>query len=150
MAYVKWLNTQTGQQYRLPTEAEWEYAARAGTETDYWWGNEIGKNRANCYSSGSKWSNKSTSPVGSFEANPFGLYDTVGNGWEWCVDNWHENYEGAPSDGRIWKGGNESRRVLRGGSWLNYPTSARAAYRNWNDRIVRYNSVGFRVAARNS
>jgi len=150
VAYAEWLSTQTGQQYRLPTEAEWEYAARAGTETDYWWGNEIGKNRANCYSSGSKWSSKSTSPVGSFEANPFGLYDTVGNAWEWCADNWHDNYEGAPSDGRIWKGGDESRRVLRGGSWTFNPSGVRAAYRSWNDRYYRYGIVGFRVAARNS
>jgi formylglycine-generating enzyme required for sulfatase activity/tetratricopeptide (TPR) repeat protein len=150
VAYAEWLSAQTGQQYRLSTEAEWEYAARAGTETDYWWGNEIGKNRANCYDSGSKWSNKSTSPVGSFEANPFGLYDTVGNAWEWCADNWHENYEGAPSDGRIWKGGDESLRVLRGGSWYLNPSNARAAYRLWNDRSNRSNRVGFRVAARNS
>jgi len=146
VAYVEWLSTQTGQQYRLPTEAEWEYAARAGTETDYWWGNEIGNNRANCHRSGSKWSSKSTSPVGSFEANQFGLYDTVGNAWEWCADNWHENYEGAPSDGRIWKGGDESRRVLRGGSWIGYPGDCRTAIRLWNTSDIRVQNIGFRVA----
>jgi len=148
VAYTEWLSEQTGQQYRLSTEAEWEYAARAGTDTDYWWGNEIGKNRANCYDSGSKWSGKSTSPVGSFEANPFGLYDTVGNAWEWCADNWHENYEGAPSDGSVWKGGNESRRVLRGGSWNYYPDDARAAVRYRLDPDDRDSSVGFRVVRR--
>ena len=108
MAYIEWLNQETGKQYRLPTEAEWEYAARAGTETDYWWGNEIGTNRANCDDSGSQWSNKQTSPVGSFAPNPFGLYDTVGNVWEWCADPWHENYEEAPTDGSVWKGDDES------------------------------------------
>jgi len=146
VAYTKWLSEQTGQQYRLPTEAEWEYAARAGTETDYWWGNEIGKNRVNCNRSGSKWSGKSTSPVGSFEANPFGLYDTVGNAWEWCADNWHENYEGAPTDGSVWKGANESRRVLRGGSWNFNPDFCRTAYRYWLTSDNRNQNFGFRVA----
>jgi formylglycine-generating enzyme required for sulfatase activity/tetratricopeptide (TPR) repeat protein len=121
MVYVKWLSEQTGKEYRLPTEAEWEYAARAGTETDYWWGNEIGKNRANCDGSGSQWSEKSTSPVGSFKGNRFGLYDTVGNVWEWLADKWHENYEGAPIDGSVWEEGGENYRVLRGGSWDNDP-----------------------------
>jgi len=147
VAYAEWLSAQTGQQYRLSTEAEWEYAARAGTETDYWWGNEIGKNLANCHGSGSKWSRKSTSPVGSFEANPFGLYDTVGNAWEWCADNWHENYEGAPSDGTVWKGGNESRRVWRGGSWFNVlPYNCRTVVRSRSTSDNRYQTLGFRVA----
>jgi len=121
-------------------KAKWEYAARAGTETDYWWGNEIGENRANCDGSGSQWSNKQTSPVGSFAPNPFGLYDTVGNVWEWCADPWHENYEGAPTDGSV--------RVLRGGSWNYVPDVCRSANRNRVVPVGRGNDVGFRVSAR--
>ncbi len=118
VAYAEWLSQQTGKEYRLPTEAEWEYAARAGTKTKYWWGNKIGNNRANCDGCGSRWDDKQTVPVGSFAANPFGLYDTVGNVWEWVADPWHSNYKNAPNDGQVWKtGGDNSSRVLRGGSW---------------------------------
>jgi len=148
IAYTEWLTQQTGKHYRLPSESEWEYAARAGTKTKYWWGNELGKNQAVCDGCGSRWDNKQTAPVGSFRANPFDLYDTVGNVWEWCADNSHDDYKGAPSDGRVWKGGNENRRVLRGGSWVIIPGSSRAAFRYWNDRFVRDYDVGFRVAAR--
>jgi formylglycine-generating enzyme required for sulfatase activity len=148
VAYAEWLSKQTGQAYRLPTEAEWEYAARGGTETDYWWGNEIGDNRANCYNSGSQWSNQSTSPVGSFKANQFDLFDTVGNVWEWCADNWHKNCKGAPTDGTVWKGGDESLRVLRGGSWGINPDNCRTAFRNWYTSDGRFQDIGFRVAAR--
>jgi len=148
IAYTEWLTQQTGKHYRLPSESEWEYAARAGTKTKYWWGNEIGKNQAVCDGCGSRWDDKQTAPVGSFRANPFDLYDTVGNVWEWCADNWHGNYEGAPSDGRVWKGGNESRRVLRGGSWDVNPDSSRAAYRVRNALGFRLILVGFRVVRR--
>ncbi len=144
IAYAEWLSEQTGQQYRLPTEAEWEYAASAGTETDYWWGNEIGDNRANCFDGGSQWSGQSTSPVDSFKANPFGLFDTAGNMWEWCADNWHDNYEGAPTDGTVWKGG-ENCRVLRGGSWFSSSTNLRTANRYFNDPDYRNYHYGFRV-----
>jgi len=158
-AYAKWLSQQTGKKYRLPSEAEWEYAARARTTTKYWWGNNIGKNRANCYNCGSRWDNKSTAPVGSFAPNAFGLYDTVGNVWEWfrgksfCsaktftskADSWHGTYKGAPTDGQVWKGGNESYRVRRGGSWYYVPWDARSAYRGRVDSVVRNDSYGFRV-----
>ncbi|RKZ74955.1 MAG: formylglycine-generating enzyme family protein [Candidatus Parabeggiatoa sp. nov. 1] len=144
VAYVKWLSEQTGQQYRLPTEAEWEYAARAGTETDYWWGNKIGNNRANCDGSGSQWSGKQTSPVGSFAPNPFGLYDTVGNVWEWCADPWHDNYENAPTDGSIWEKTGENRRLLRGGSFLSGPNGCRAANRYRNSSVNRSLNGGVR------
>ena len=108
-AYAAWLSEQTGKRYRLPSESEWEYAARAGTETAYSWGNEIGVNRANCNVFGTKWSGRRTSPVGSFAPNGFGLYDMHGNVWEWVEDRWYENYEGAPSDGSAWtSGGNVS------------------------------------------
>ena len=118
-AYAEWLSEQTGKRYRLPSEAEWEYAARAGTTTAYWWGNEIGQNRANCDGCGSQWDNKQTAPVGSFKPNAFGLYDTAGNVWEWVQDCWNENYAGAPTDGSAWEEGDCSQRVLRGGAWFN-------------------------------
>ena len=126
-AYAAWLSEQTGKRYRLPSESEWEYAARAGTETRYSWGDEIGVNRANGPDAdrrwgepgfGSKWSGKQTSPVGSFAPNGFGLYDMHGNVCEWVEDCWHENYEGAPTDGSAWtSGGDSDKRVYRGGSW---------------------------------
>jgi len=116
-AYVKWLSEQTGKDYRLPTEAQWEYAARAGTTTKYWWGNEIGKNNANCDGCGSQWDNKQTAPVGSFKPNPFGLYDVSGNVWEWLEDKWHDSYNGAPVDGSAWMSGDSNFHLLRGGSW---------------------------------
>ena len=111
-----------GKPYRLPTEAEWEFAARAGKETIYWWGNEMKSGMANCAGCGSQWDNKLTAPVGSFQPNPFGLYDTAGNVWEWVEDCDHDNYNGAPTDGSAWKkegGGNCYMRVFRGGSWYN-------------------------------
>ncbi|MDM8560861.1 SUMF1/EgtB/PvdO family nonheme iron enzyme [Candidatus Parabeggiatoa sp. HSG14] len=146
MAYVKWLSEQTGQQYSLPSESQWEYAARAGTDTDYWWGNEIGKNKANCRNSGSQWSGKQTSPVGSFEPNPFGLYDTVGNVREWIADSWHKDYTNAPNDDKIWaEGADKSYRVLRGGSWYDDPSLGRVADRNWGNPVNRDVSRGFRV-----
>ncbi len=98
-AYVAWLSLETGEPYRLPSEAEWEYAARAGTETAYSWGNEIGDNRANCFNCGSRWDNGQTAPVGSFGANAWGLHDMHGNVFEWVEDCSHLRYVGAPSDG---------------------------------------------------
>jgi formylglycine-generating enzyme required for sulfatase activity len=147
VAYAEWLSEQTGKKYRLPTEAEWEYAARGGTSTKYWWGNNIGKNRANCRGCGSRWDGKSTAPVGSFAPNPFGLYDTAGNVWEWCADSWHGSYKGAPTDGRVWSGGDESYRVLRGGSWFNIPRSARTADRVRYTSDERNDFYGFRVVS---
>ena len=120
-AYVRWLSEKTGKEYRLLSESEWEYAARAGTTTRYWWGNAIGRNRANCDGCGSRWDNEQTAPVGSFAANGFGLHDMHGNVWEWVGDCWNDSYAGAPSDGRAWESRNCGRRVLRGGSWYNDP-----------------------------
>ena len=135
-----------GNRYRLPTEAEWEYAARSGTTTGYWWGNEIGDNRANCNGCGSQW-DRETAPVGSFAVNAWGLHDVHGNVWEWVEDCWHGNYEGAPGDGSAWtSSGDCSRRVLRGGSWFDLPRSLRAALRIRVDVGLRDDSVGFRVA----
>lgn len=145
MAYAAWLSKQTGKTYRLPSEAEWEYAARAGTTTKYSWGNEIGINRANCDGCGSQWDNKMTAPVGSFEANSWGLYDMHGNVWEWVQDCWNENYEGAPADGSAWTPGDCSGRVLRGGSWYTDPGSLRSAIRFSYTTGFRFSGFGFRV-----
>ena len=145
-AYAAWLGEQTGQRYRLPSEAEWEYAARAGTETRYSWGEEIGRNRANCDGCGSEWDGRQTAPVGRFEPNAFGLYDLHGNVDEWVEDCWHDNYEGAPSDGSAWtSGGDGDLRVVRGGSWYFYPRNLRAASRYRNRPSHRDNSYGFRL-----
>jgi len=146
VAYTEWLSAQTGQNYRLPNEAEWEYGARAGSETKYWWGNEIGRNKANCDGCGSQWDDKMTAPVGSFSANEFGLYDTVGNVWEWVADGWHDNYNGAPSDGRVWENNSNEYRVLRGGSWNDRPLNTRSANRNNNSQDASNYLIGFRVA----
>jgi len=145
-AFVTWLAKQTGEPYRLPTEAEWEYAARAGTSTVYLWGNEVGFGLANCTGCGSNFDGDRTSPVGTFAANKFGLHDVHGNVWEWVQDCWQEGYAGAPSDGSARLTGNCSSRILRGGSWLNNPSYLRIAYRNWLSSNLRDVNTGFRVA----
>ncbi len=145
--YVRWLSGETGAGYRLLSESEWEYVARAGTSSRYWWGDGVGRNRANCDGCGSRWDDEETSPVGSFSANGFGLHDVHGNVWEWVEDCWHDDYEGAPSDGRAWAtGGDCDRRVLRGGSWLNIPRLLRSAYRFRNAAGNRSDLIGFRIA----
>src|SRR5262249_10215759 len=101
-AYVAWLSWMTGMPYRLLSEAEWEYAARAGTTTAYFWGDEIGENNANCKGCGGQWNGSGTAPVGSFKPNSFGLYDMAGNVWQWVQDCHHSNYNGAPNDGSAW------------------------------------------------
>jgi len=141
MAYIKWLGEQTSQKYRLPSEAEWEYAARAGTETHYWWGNKIDENKANYGMNIGQ-----TSPVGFFEANPFGLYDTVGNVWEWTGSEYEDKYHG--KELKLLSKNNSILRVLRGGSWYFNPLYARAAFRGKNFPGFRYDELGFRVAAR--
>ena len=102
VAYTKWLSNKTGKVFRLPSEAEWEYAARGGKSTNYWWGNDIGTNNANCLTCGSEWDRKMTAPVGSFKPNPYGLYDMQGNVYEWVLDKFHPNYDGAPTDATPW------------------------------------------------
>ena len=146
-AFIRKLNEMEGEnRYRLPSEAEWEYAARAGTTTKYSWGDEIGSNLANCDGCGSQWDNKETAPVGSFPANAWGLHDMHGNVWEWVQDCWNGNYEGAPADGSAWERGDCSSRVLRGGSWVSFPRNLRAAYRSRNTSGRRYYLNGFRIA----
>ena len=146
VAYTRWLSQQTGQRYRLPSEAEWGYAARAGTETAYNWGNEIGRNRANCDGCGSSWDKRQTAPVGSFAPNGWGLHDMHGNVWEWVQDCWNDSYGGAPTNGSAWESGDCSLRVLRGGSWLISPRDLRSAFRRWSTASFRYGFFGFRVA----
>ncbi len=145
-AYVRWLSEKTGESYRLLSEAEWEYAARAGTATRYSWGDEVGRNRANCRGCGSRWDGESTAPVGSFAANGFGLHDMHGNVWEWVEDCWNRLYRGAPSDGTAWTAGVCSRRVLRSGSWFKVPKVLRSASRIWLGTSIRNDDYGFRVA----
>jgi formylglycine-generating enzyme required for sulfatase activity len=146
VAYCQWLNRKTGQTYRLPSEAEWEYACRAGTTTDYSWGDEIGHNNANCNGCGSQWDKQQTAPVGSFAPNPWGLYDMHGNVFEWCADCWNGSYDGAPSDGSAWTTGKCKGRVLRGGSWGFVGQNVRSAFRNYYASSYRNYFSGFRVA----
>ena len=149
-AYVSWLSSQTGEEYRLLSEAEWEYAARAGSSTAYSWGNEIGFNRANCGdwenlgACGDRWEN--TAPVGSFAANAFGVHDMHGNVWELVEDCWAWSYAGAPSDGSAWRREGCSRRVLRGGSWFDSPRYLRSAIRVRYSTGGQFYNTGFRVA----
>ena len=145
--YVAWFSKMTGRPYRLLSEAEWEYAARAGTTTAYSWGDEIGKNNANCNGCGSEWDSQRTAPVGSFAPNQFGLYDTHGNVWEWVEDCLHTNYEGAPKDGSAWIAqGDCNNRVIRGGSWIGYAVGLRSALRFWFSADDHGTDLGFRVA----
>ena len=112
----------------------------------YSWGDEAGQNQANCKDCGSQWSGKEPAPVGSFQANPFGLYDVHGNLWEWTADCWNDNYKGAPSDGSVWTKGDCIARVLRGGAWQLDADYMRSARRSHYDRDVRYHLNGLRVA----
>lgn len=144
--YVAWLSRMTGKHYRLLSEAEYEYAARAGTQTAYPWGPEIGKGNANCDGCGSRWGGKQTASVGSFAANRFGLHDMVGNVYTWVEDCVHSNYEGAPTDASAWIAkGDCSRRVVRGGSWYDNPRYLRAAARHRYATGIRSSGLGFRV-----
>ncbi|WP_290653865.1 SUMF1/EgtB/PvdO family nonheme iron enzyme [Idiomarina sp.] len=124
-AYTQWLTQKSGFDYNLPTEAQWEYAARAGTETDFWWGNDVGFGKANCRNCGSDWSNQRTAPVGSFQRNPWGLFDTVGNVWEWTTS--------------------EQSSVVRGGAWNFAPSLARVSTRMELPADFSSNYIGFRV-----
>jgi formylglycine-generating enzyme required for sulfatase activity len=144
--YVRWLGRRTGHEHRLPSEAEWEAAARARSETRYWWGDEVGQDKANCDGCGNRWDNTQTAPVGSFAANPFGLFDVHGNVCEWVEDCWHDSYGGALVDGSAWTGGGCGVRVLRSGSWMNYPRGVGSTNRDWLLIVHRLTYVGFRVA----
>ena len=149
-AYVQWLSRETGQRYRLLTEAEWEYVARAGTTTGRYWGRgEAGQCRyANGHDSRAPCpdGHEYIAPVGSLQPNAFGLYDVLGNVFEWAEDCWNDDYSGAPTNGSAWQAGDCLRRVVRGGSWLNHPWDLRSALRGGYPAGNRFSSLGFRVA----
>ncbi len=147
-AYVAWLTRESGGPYRLLSEAEWEYVARAKSETACSWGNEVGRNRANCRECGSQWDGKQMASVGSFGANGFGLHDVHGNVWEWVQDCWNDSYVGAPADGSAWEQGDCDARVVRGGSWSLEPRFLRSADRSGDAAGYRDSNVGVRVARR--
>jgi formylglycine-generating enzyme required for sulfatase activity len=151
-AYTKWLSAKTGKDYRLPSEAEWEYACRAGTTTPFWWGDSISAEQTNyngnysfCVGKKGEY-RKRTMRVKSFQPNPWGLYQVHGNAWEWCEDLWHDNYNGAPADGSAWTTGSRAFRVLRGGSWYYGPVTLRAAVRYGINSGLRNGDAGFRLA----
>ena len=137
--YVQWLSHKTGKRYRVLSEAEWEYVARAGTTTLYASGDHISPQQANYYT-------RQTTPVGSYAPNAFGVHDMHGNVWEWTADCWNENYKGAPATAIAWTSGDCSRRVFRGGSWDDYPWFLRSAERSNGEASVRLNDLGLRVA----
>lgn len=153
IAYVTWLCEQTDAQYRLLSEAEWEYIGRAGTDTPFWWGSDIqeyaGHLKSSRIISFPRLFNKKTTPVGGLPANPFGIHDTSGNVFEWVSDLWHQKYVGAPLDGSPWlnaDGGDLARRVMRGGAWDANPNFMRSAARHKFHPGLQYAHVGFRVA----
>ncbi len=143
--YVAWFSKMTGRPYRLLTEAEWEYAVRAGSTTAYFWGDEVGKENANCIGCGSQWDNRQTSPVGSFKPNAFGLYDMVGNVWQWVQDCYRDKYDEAPTDGSAWTIDDCSQRVVRGGAWDRDPRNLRSAGRIRGAPGSKSGDVGFRL-----
>jgi formylglycine-generating enzyme required for sulfatase activity len=143
--YVKWLTRTTGKPYRLPTEAEWEYADRAGTTTAYWWGEQMRKGNANCKDCGDPWHKEGPENVGTFAANPLGLYDMNGGVWEWTADCWHNTYQGAPVDGHAWDSPGCEMRAIRGGSWREGGDYMLSATRFKYSAGVRQSQNGFRV-----
>jgi formylglycine-generating enzyme required for sulfatase activity len=157
-AYLDWLNqrlslTGGAGAYRLPSEAEWEYACRAGTQTPFSFGASISTDQANydgnfAYGEGivSGIYRKGTTGAAAFPPNAFRLHDMHGNVWEWCEDAWHESYVGAPADGSAWTNGDTSRRVVRGGSWYSSPRDLRSAMRVWLTPDGRSSDLGFRLA----
>ena len=151
VAFTEWLSKKSGRKFRLPSEAEWEYAGRGGTESFFYWGDNLGRSNANCAKCGSPWDGKQTAAVGSFKPNPYGLFDITGNVYEWCLDTRHRSYEGAPTDGSAWikKGQKDFRgrefRINRGGSWFQ-PAREMTIYRRcWDAAEDKRSELGFRV-----
>lgn len=143
--YVKKMSQKTGKKYRLPTEAEWEFTARAGTTTQYFWGDDI--KQVIDYAWCSENSGYQTHPVGLKKQNKFGLFDILGNVWQWTQDCWNPDYSGAPTDGSAWTNGECSQKVLRGGSLISFPKDLRVANRDWFPFSSRTYSNGFRIAS---
>jgi formylglycine-generating enzyme required for sulfatase activity len=145
LAYTRWLSDQTGETYGLPSESQWEYAAGAGARSSFWWGYEEEPNRAHCFGCETGLDPRSPTRIGSFPANPFGVYDMNGNVAEWVQDCWHDNYNGAPSTGEAWEGGDCAMRVVRGGSYSTPALSIRHAKRDRFKSDARYDNIGIRV-----
>lgn len=140
------LSRLSGRRYRLPSEAQWEYACRGGTTSPFHFGKRLPECLVNCQEWGGGSKQKGTTTVGIFGvANAFGLYDMHGNIYEWCLDGWHDGYKGAPSDGSAWSNNQEEERVIRGGFWLSYPKHCRSAYRDSSEPDARSSVIGFRV-----
>ena len=147
LQFTSWLSRVSGKNYRLPTEAEWEYAARAGTSTKFWWGDDYRDGMAYCKGCGApNYDPHHPTGVGSFHANPFGLHDMGGEASEWVADCWHKDYRGAPRDGAAWPAEDCSSHVLRGGSWQNDPSYLSVSSRDHYDTAVRYLTHGLRLA----
>ena len=143
--YASWLSRQTGKKYTLPSEAQWEYAARATTTTDFWWGRDPGDGNAHCLGCGSPANMRKAAPIGSFDANPWGLHDTSGNVAEWTLDCYNSNYDGAPTDGEAWQDGDCSKRLVRGGSFSNAGNGSNNARREKYRAGSKLTHIGFRV-----
>ncbi|WP_133012177.1 formylglycine-generating enzyme family protein [Marinomonas flavescens] len=144
-AYTSWLSDQTNQVYRLPTEIEWEYSARANSNTAFWYGNSVKPGYSVCDSCGSQWDGVSTAPVGSQASNPLGLYDMHGNVAEWVEDCYHDSYKGAPTKNQIWLSDQCKSRVIRGGSWFDIPRVGRSSTRYRAEPNLKASNWGFRV-----
>ena len=143
--YINWISKKTNQLYRLPSEAEWEYVARAGTTTEYWWGDKMINGYANCRGCGTKWSGRMSAPVGSFKPNPWGLYDLHGNLLEYVEDCWINKHKNVADDASPTITSNCQSRVIKGGAWYYLPKASRSAYRARNDTRVFSYFIGFRV-----
>ncbi|MDH3387353.1 MAG: SUMF1/EgtB/PvdO family nonheme iron enzyme [Gammaproteobacteria bacterium] len=146
IAYTKWLSKQTGKRYRLLSESEWEYVARAGTTSSFWWGTKAGVSNAHCFDCKSDFSTSKPAKIGTYKPNAFGLYDTAGNVFEWVHDCYHRNYQGAPDDGSVWEGGDCDVRVVRGGAYRSPANSMRAENRETFKSDKGQYNVGIRVA----
>ena len=144
--FTEWLSRVTQKKYRLPSEAEWEYAARGGTQTKYSWGDRLQSGMANCNGCNEAYDAALPMKVGSFKPNPFGLYDMGGGVDQWVTDCWHKSYQAAPVDGSAWLDVECASHVIRSGSWKNDPSYVRPASRDHYDTNVRYPTHGFRVA----
>ncbi|MEM7468576.1 MAG: SUMF1/EgtB/PvdO family nonheme iron enzyme, partial [Pseudomonadota bacterium] len=145
VAYAQWLSVQSGGKYRIPTEAEWEYAARGGTATSYWWGRYLGSDNAHCFACETGLDPRLPTRIGRFKANPFGIFDTAGNVQEWVYDCYHKNYEGAPNDTSAFAGGDCSVRVVRGGAYSSGPKALRSAKRDKFRFDAGNDGIGIRV-----
>lgn len=144
--FLTWLAQITQKSFRLPSEAEWEFAARGGADTNYWWGDQLQAGMANCQGCGEPYDSLQPVKVGSFKPNPFGLYDMGGNVDQWVEDCWHSSYQGAPVDGSPWIEEGCLSHVIRSGSWKNDPSYVRSASRDRYDTSIRYPTHGFRIA----